>query len=116
MAYRALEVTDLVRITDGGIHHGKNAQVVEPGDKVTIVDVDCTRVLVLTSKLIIRDNQYEFIRDGKLDLEAKEKWYNEKGWEMSRPVEPWTVQYGDEEELEEACGGCSCCKWHNANY
>jgi len=108
MAYRPLVKGDKVRIVDRGVYHGMDAIVVDVEGKVALVDVTGydykkgktveDRINILQKHLIVRDDHvYSAPFYGKTNTVGTQYPYEDY-----------------EEELEEACGECECCKWHIA--
>ena len=89
MAYRELKCLDLVRIVDVNCrHHGRNATVIEDGSMYVKVqvgsdgrDIDC--FYIPQSKLLVRDDKYAFIVDGRIDKEAKAAYDLQQAEEFS---------------------------------
>lgn len=110
MAYRQLNYGDHVRIVDGLLYHGMNAVVIDSqSNQLTYVQINVGRtdaleaqcVWVHTDKLLVLDDPSRFIYDGRFDYGAQQKRFAE--------IKKSLIE---EEELEEACGECSCCHWH----
>jgi hypothetical protein len=110
MAYRQLVKGDKVRVVDRGVYHGIDATVMTVDGKLALVRVDGydykrqqsveDEVYVIQKYLIVLEDQtdtvYRVPSYGKVNSVGSQ------------------YPYEDDEELEEACGECECCKWHIA--
>ena len=116
MAYRKLKDGDLVRITYKGKYHGRDGVVIAANEGFSRVQVNTGRagtpksecVNIPNKYILVRNDVNNFIVDGRVDIAAQDK-YNEQVQN-----EQLKIQRESYNELEEACGWCSCCDWHNA--
>lgn len=122
MAYRKLKDGDLVRVVDGSDVHGYNGVVIDAGERSSYVQVNISRhkdapvskcKTILNNWLMIRNSPSEFIVDGRVDIAAQDKYNADR--QLFRERNDHLFVDHDDDELEEACGTCSCCDWHNAN-
>lgn len=110
MAYRPLVKGDKVRVVNRGEYHGMDATVVLVEGKLALVNVagyDYKKgqtvedsVYVLQKYLIVLDDTRHSVHNVP--------FYNKTNSVGSQ------YPYEDDDELEEACGECECCKWHLA--
>ena len=118
MAYRELRDGDLVRITDRGPNHGRDAVVIDASDgNVVRVQMRIGRgdammsecAWVRAKELLIREDS--FVKDAREDHKALEE-HRLRLAQEARDRQDQADVYDDDEEPEEACGECSCCKYH----
>lgn len=96
MAYRKLHDLDLVRVVNGGDHHGRDAVVLDAGELSSYIQIQGSNIcfVINNTKLLVLDNPNQFIIDGRIDHEAKRKWIDDQ---QSRN---YNFDVDDEEECE----------------
>lgn len=118
MAYRKLEFGDHVRVVGGSNYSGRNAVVIDEDknlNKVQLSDKGNTVTLWVASKnLLVRNDEFDFILDGKIDHDKKNKYEQEKKRSYkNRGLIEMEHEFLDDEEEFEPCGTCPCCEAHN---
>ncbi|WCO82091.1 hypothetical protein vBPpSSYP_109 [Pseudomonas phage vB_PpS_SYP] len=111
MAYRPLVKGDKVRVVDHGIYHGMDATVVMAENKLALVNVvgyDYKKHQSVEDEVYVLQ-KYLIVREDHTDIVYRHPFYSK-----TNSVDSQYPYDDEEEELEEACGECGCCKWHIA--
>ena len=117
MAYRKLVEGDLVRITNGGEYHGRDAIVIDAEKQMARVQVRIGRggemsaecLWVRNDNLLVReDNQ---VTDGRIDDVKVQRLLDARNRRTQQEHDD-----DEDDDKSEACGDCPCCNWHNRNY
>lgn len=116
MAYRELKFGDLVRIVNPSSPlHGRNGAVIGYDEMIDVYRVQVrsgrgdfgttTTAWMKSGNLLVRNDSYDFVVDGRVDHEAKAKY----DADLQRRI----VNFEDRFDEFEPCGNCPCCEAHN---